>query len=78
MGRWKREFHKYQLLEMLKLSDSYLLAPKLSYERMGAEQEFHAMFSVSCVHLAYYKSALVHAPPAPRGAPRSMLCPFPI
>lgn len=29
MGRWKRKISKYQLLEMLNLSDSYLLTPKL-------------------------------------------------
>lgn len=29
MGKWKRQINKYQLFEMLKLSDSYLLTPKL-------------------------------------------------
>lgn len=45
---------------------------------MRVEHEFHAVSSVLCVHLAYYKSAQVNMPPVLWGVSCSMLCLFPV
>lgn len=45
---------------------------------MGVEHEFHAMSSITRVHLAYCKSALANAPPVLCGVSCSTLCLSPI